>query len=376
MIKSLLLFLLLFFTQSIFAAYYTPPGSITLPKLANESVSLGLASNYSLTATTASNAMTVTLKDFNGSNLSAPMVDLAKFFFRPTTLTSSVGTYQAVSSNLSIVVPQLATLGLVSGSIPQYVWVYTLNDSGTVDLCVSGSVFSDQNTTAVTQISSTATNGSVLYCSLAHASTPAIRLIGRIKAANATNTNWTSITQVDTGRSGDLAKLQPAFATVKEVEASGVGAQSIASGSYVTRILNTVCNVSNTCATSPTVVSPFVTLSANQFTLVPGTYSVRFDCPFQSNTTTLNTKCKLRNVTTSSDVVLSQGSSNFLNNGATGAGSTLMVSGTGSFTITAANVFEIDQRVSSTATGGQAVSLGDSEIYTQVEIRKLDYYGP
>jgi len=327
-----LLFLFLFFAQSAFGAYTNLPGSITFPKLANDAATTVFASNYSLTAVTASNAMTVTMKDFGGSNLSTQLNDLARFFMRGLTLTTGSGTYQSAGSNRTIVVPQLATLGLVSGSIAQYVWVYVLNDAGVLDLCVSGvSVFFDSALNASTLISSTATSGSTLYCSLTHAGNLPTRLIGRITVQNSTNTNWTVVNQVDIGAGAALASRQTATAYVKEIEASGVGAQSITSGSYVQRILNTLEGNNK-----------FITLGTNQFILVPGVYSIQISCPFTSvGTGVTSSKCKLRNVTASSDVFLSKGIALNVNPTATGAGIGMSVLGSGQITITAPTTFRL-----------------------------------
>lgn len=353
-------FFLFFFCFSANASVFIPPASVTLPKLANDAIRIKVANNLSLTAAASANALTVTIKDTAGANLSAN--DVARFTFRNTSLTAGTWSQASRTSNLTLTVPQNATLGLLTGSIPQYVWVYALNDAGTLDVCVSGvSVFSDANLNSSSQISSGATSGSTLYCSLSHSGAKPTRILGNILVTNASNLNWTTVTQVNLD---SMPSAQVGVATIVDSKASGTAAQTITAGSYVQRTLNTLSGN-----------QAFISLATNQITLVPGTYTAQISCPWSLSGVVgqVNSKCKLRNVTGSSDVFLSN-TSTFVNPGSTTAA--LFSIGSGTFTISAQSVFEVDQQVSSTSPGGTAASFGDSEIYTQVEIRKLDYYGP
>lgn len=192
--------------------------------------------NLGLLATVATNALTIALKTASGADPSASSPVTVSF----RNSTSATGQYSAVSQTaaLSIVVPSSATLGQTS-AINQYVWVYLINDAGTLDLAVSGvNVFDDLSTQSSTQISSGATSGTVLYSGSSHSGAKAIRLIGRLLVSEATAGTWASApSEVSLMPVPRLATTDPiAFAPVY----SGMGSVSLNSGFYwrVGKMLN------------------------------------------------------------------------------------------------------------------------------------------
>lgn len=108
-------------------------------------------------------------------------------------VTATVGGYSIVQSTSATVlnIPEFATLGQTS-AVNQYVWVYAINNSGTIELAVSGvNVFPDNSIQTTTAISSSSTSGSVLYSASSRTSVQ-IRLIGRILINQATAGVWSS----------------------------------------------------------------------------------------------------------------------------------------------------------------------------------------
>lgn len=148
----------------------------------------------------------------------------------------------------------------------------------------------------------------------------------------------------------------PLRALVYDQKATGTEGGT-SSTSYVTRDLNTVSG------------DPFVTVSANQFTLPAGRYYIDWEAPgYQVDFY----KTKLRNITDSTD--LKFGSSGMNNPGSGNNQLNIMSHGHHVFSITSTKVFEIQMRCSlATATSGhgKAAGLGDPEIYTQVTITKV-----
>lgn len=199
------LFTVLFLTANAFGSFFIPDGAITKPKLNASIVETNLQGNYSLSSSVAANALTIVLKDAVGNNLSA--TNYATFSFRNVTATTGQTSTATATGNKTIVVPASATLGQISG-INQYVWVYVLNDAGTVDICVSGvDPFFDGTVYASTQITSGATSGSVLYCTNSHSGSKATHLVGRLLVNEATAGTWASnATEVSIG-------VQPIFNT-------------------------------------------------------------------------------------------------------------------------------------------------------------------
>ena len=147
--------------------------------------------NFALTASVAANAMTIALKtkslnDPSGGN---PV----KVSFR--NVTAATGDYELVSATAatSIVISSGSTLGSTNGNA-NWVYVYAINNGGTIELAVSGSKMwgegSVQSTTAEGGAGA-ADSKTVLYSTTARTS-KAIRLIGRIKSTQATAGTWAS----------------------------------------------------------------------------------------------------------------------------------------------------------------------------------------
>lgn len=112
--------------------------------------------NYTITATVASNALTIALKTKAGTNPST--TDPVFVSFRSDT--AALGTYAvvAITSALSIVVPSGATLGRLTDNYNWPLCVWLINNAGTAELAVSTSPAfkSVVNTTAISSGSSSA----------------------------------------------------------------------------------------------------------------------------------------------------------------------------------------------------------------------------
>ncbi len=147
--------------------------------------------NIGLAATVAANALTINLKQNDGSTAPAAGAGAIQVAFRSAT--ASTGAYSLISATAatSLVVPSGATLGQVSG-LNQYVWVYALNNAGTIELAVSGvQLFDDYSIQSTTTIGAGSTSGSVLYSTTGRSNVP-IRLIGRMLVNEATAGTWAS----------------------------------------------------------------------------------------------------------------------------------------------------------------------------------------
>jgi hypothetical protein len=144
--------------------------------------------NYTLSASVAANALTIALKTLAGTDASAS--DIASISFRSDTATSGSFVQRNITSALSLVVSSGSTLGH-SSATAQYIYVYALDNAGTVELAVSSTLFNDR----VVQSSSAeggaggADTSSVLYSTTARTS-KAIRLIGRLTSNQTTAGTW------------------------------------------------------------------------------------------------------------------------------------------------------------------------------------------
>lgn len=143
-------------------------------------VASGQLSNVGLQAAVAANALTISLKQADGSSNPSVGSPVAIAMRSPTAGTGS-STLRLVTSGLTITVPTGATLGQVSAQ-NQYIFVYALDNSGTIELAVSGSRSFDegslQNTTA---IGGGSTAQGILYSTVARTAVP-VRYIGRLQS--------------------------------------------------------------------------------------------------------------------------------------------------------------------------------------------------
>jgi hypothetical protein len=147
--------------------------------------------NLGLSASVSSNALTIALKSKSGTDPSGS--DTVKIAFRNATAATGTYTQRSVTSALSITVSSGSTLGSTNGN-PNWVYVYAIDNAGTVELAVSGQKFTDQGSLVTTTAeggAGAADSALVLYSTTARSNVP-IRLIGRVKSTQATAGTWAS----------------------------------------------------------------------------------------------------------------------------------------------------------------------------------------
>jgi len=166
--------------------------SVTQLTLDNTTTSSSSAPlNLSLACSVASNALTINLNDAAGSGASAAAP--VRIPFRSAT--AATGTYSMVSITgaLSVVVSSGSTLGHRNG-ISQYIYVYAINNAGTVELAVSSRLYDDGS------ILSTVAEGGAgaadapesIYSTTLRAGVAA-RLIGRLTVNQTTAGTWAAL---------------------------------------------------------------------------------------------------------------------------------------------------------------------------------------
>jgi len=160
-----------------------------------------------------------------------------------------------------------------------------------------------------------------------------------------------TITKIGTSQVVGVPAARVAY--LKDVKPSGTVGGTFTSGSYQTRVLNTLEGDSE-----------FVTLASNQFTLPKGEYILEAVCP---GFLVSNHKARLQNITDALTVSLgsyAQTSAACLNHSFIYA----------KFQVLDQKTFEIQHRCSTTRASdgfGSAASFGDDEIFTQVKITKV-----
>lgn len=146
---------------------------------------------YSVTASVASSALTVTLNP-------------CALDFRSSTLTDGTVNTRTVGSAISVVVPSTATLGTVSAQQSRIV-VIAIDNAGTIELAVAnisgGSVMDETTLITTTAIAAASNSATAYYSTTARTSVP-FRVVGFIQSTQATAGTWATAPSTIQGYGG------------------------------------------------------------------------------------------------------------------------------------------------------------------------------
>lgn len=155
------------------------------------------ASNYSIAASVAANALTINLVKNDGNNASA--TDPIRIPFRHATATNGTVTFIKVTGALSTVISSGSTAGHTSG-VNANIYIGVLNNAGTPELCWSTRPFNDDVaiTTTAEGGAGAADSGLTIYSTTARTGV-AVRYVGKLSGNQATAGTWTAVPTVVTG---------------------------------------------------------------------------------------------------------------------------------------------------------------------------------
>lgn len=147
--------------------------------------------NIGIAAAVSANALTVSLKGEDGNDPSS--TNPVTISFRNATATTGTVSQVRVTSSLSVTASSGSTLGTRDG-VAHYVYLYAINNAGTVELAISASSSWDEGSTQSTTAeggAGAADSASVLYSTTARSGV-AVRLIGRVLSTQTTAGTWAS----------------------------------------------------------------------------------------------------------------------------------------------------------------------------------------
>jgi len=144
--------------------------------------------NIGLAVNAAASALTVDIKQEDGSTTPTGTTFIA---FRSATVNSGAYNVRAISSDIDITIPSTATLGC-DGGLDCYIWVYAIDNAGTIELCVATTYLEDSELQTSTAIDTSSDVLGTLYCDSLFISLP-IRLIGRLQYDTAPNGTYAAI---------------------------------------------------------------------------------------------------------------------------------------------------------------------------------------
>jgi hypothetical protein len=140
--------------------------------------------NLGLACSVGSNALTIALKQIDGSTDPNTGASAVKVGFRSSTITSGAGAVRSATAAASVVVPSGATLGLASGT-NCHIFVYAIDNAGTIELAVS-TLLRDEHALGTTTTIGTGADDSGFYSTTGRTD-KAFRLIGRLDYTTAPN---------------------------------------------------------------------------------------------------------------------------------------------------------------------------------------------
>lgn len=146
---------------------------------------------FSIGASVASSALTATLAPCN-------------LQFRVPTLSSGAIVTRAVGTQISIVVPENATLGTISG-VQSALYVLAIDNAGTVELAIvnvaGGNDLSETGVINTTAISSSSNSADVIYSTTARTNV-AYRVVGLVRSTQGTAGTWAAAPTLTQGQGG------------------------------------------------------------------------------------------------------------------------------------------------------------------------------
>lgn len=163
-------------------------------------------SNLGIATSVASSALTIALKQADGSTDPGAAAASVKVGMRSATLTSGLYNQRSATAALSLVISSGSTLGQVSAQATT-IWVYLIDNAGALELAVSNFLFTEGQVKSTTAEggAGAADSATVLYSTTARTNVP-IRLIGKIVNTQTTAGTWASAgTVLQVGDFGQVA---------------------------------------------------------------------------------------------------------------------------------------------------------------------------
>lgn len=246
---------------------YTGGGWVPLGSTAS-GTSAGELYNLGLSVSVAASALTIAIKQADGSTNPTVGSGVVSIGFRSSTLSSGGYVVREISSATSLVVSQGSSLGM-DDATPTYLWVYALDNAGSVEIGVSRILYD-----VTGKVSTTAEGGAggadseiPIYSTSTLSNVPA-RVIGRILISEPTSAQWT-VGPTEVCVLSQVPVPLNRILYIKHSPSSGTaGGQAIS-------VTNNFA-LSNTPNFIQSGDTSFVTtdVSGNFITLSPGTYEV------------------------------------------------------------------------------------------------------
>jgi len=171
-----------------------------------------LLQNVGIATSVGSSAMTVALKQKDGSTDPAGGTGAVGIGLRDSTLSTGGFNIRSVVAALSLVIPSGATLGTTDGDARK-IYVYGIDNVGTVELAVSRIQFPENELVSTTILNSSSDDPGTIFSTTARSNIP-IKLLGHFVSTQATAGTWnTNATEIYVGDNQDKEKIIAIYQT-------------------------------------------------------------------------------------------------------------------------------------------------------------------
>ncbi len=162
--------------------------------LQNSALGFDMPVNLRISATVATNALTLAIKGIDGNDPSATNPVIVPF--RDVTIASGAPSVVSIAGALSFTINSTSTMGCVSGQMCR-LWVVLINNGGTAGLCafnaLSGTSIAPINEAALQTSASGTSGGSsaqTYYCNISAVTAKSIRIVGYVEIQEVTAGTW------------------------------------------------------------------------------------------------------------------------------------------------------------------------------------------
>lgn len=162
-------------------------------------------SNLGIATSVGSSALTIALKQADGTTDPSTGASAVKVGMRSSTLTSGLYNQRSATAATSLVISSGSTLGQVSTK-EAAIFIYLLDNAGTLELAISGTLYDENQVISTTAEggAGAADSGTVVYSTTARTNVP-FRLIGKLINTQTTAGTWASAgTTLQVGLFGTL----------------------------------------------------------------------------------------------------------------------------------------------------------------------------
>lgn len=212
--------------------------------------------NLELATSVAANALTIAMKTDAGTDPSAG--DAVNIAFRSSTESTGSFTVRSVTGALSVVVPSSATLGHAS-AVAYPIYVYALDNAGTVELAVSTHLFNTERVQSSTTIGAGSTSVNTIYSTTGRSNVPMI-LIGKLISTQTTAGTWAAVPTV-----AAVAGVRDCPASNVQGAATNDSASAGFIGEYLTQSRTNATQITLTSSTTAEVTATALTLTAGDW---------------------------------------------------------------------------------------------------------------